>query len=492
MYFCVQKTGNMDKENNNGYRHILKYTSVFGSVQGLNIMAALVRNKFAAVLLGSVGMGFASLLLTWQNFITQTTNLGISFGAVPSLSELYERKDELGLRRQIVVIRTWSLLAAVLGAFLCMVASPLMNMAVASSQNQTLYFALVAPAIAMMAIAGGETAILKATRQLKALAKVQLVATLASVVVSIPLYYLMGVDGVVPVMILMALVTMFATIGYSYRRYPMEISLSRQIYADGRSMVLLGIAFSVAAIVGQVGEIFLRLFLNNYGELSEVGLYNAAYTLTVSYSALVLAAVESDFFPRLSAVCRDRWVAVDVVNRQVEVLVLLLSPMLTALIVLLPLLVPMLYTGQFSSIVPMAQLSAIAMFFKSLSLPVCYLPLANKDSRSFLVLEISYWVYFLALFAVGYMQWGLWGTGVAIVVAHAIEWLMAVAWTYKRYQYRLSSSMMQPVVCQMLLVGLTYLVSVLLSGYYYWIVGCFLMTISIAYSCCLLYRKRKG
>lgn len=478
------------KHDSNGYRHILKYTSVFGSVQGLNIVAGLVRNKFTAVLLGSAGMGFASLLNTWQGFVSQATNLGLSFGGVPSLSELYEQGDEGRLRRQILVIRTWSVLTAVLGTLLCLIASPLMNIAVDASQDYTLYFALVAPAVAMLAITGGETAILKATRRLKALAKIQLVAAIASVLVSLPLYYWLSIDGVVPVIVLMALVTMLATVGYSFRCYPVEIRLSRQVYAEGKGMMTLGLAFALAAIVGQVGEMFLRIFLNNYGELSEVGLYNAAYTLTISYSALVLAAVESDYYPRLSAICHDRRAAVDAVNRQVEVLVLLLSPMLSGLIIFLPLLVPMLYTGQFSAIVPMAQLSAIAMFFKSLSLPVCYLPLANRDSRSYLVLEISYWVYFLLFFVAGYKLWGLWGTGVAIVVAHIVEWLMAMALAHGRYGYRPSSSVARAMLIQVLFVGAAYFVSLSLNGGCYWAVGCLLIVLSAVCSCLLLYRKK--
>lgn len=480
----------MESKSNIGYRHILKYTSIFGSVQGLNILAGLVRNKFTAILLGTTGMGFASLLNTWQSFVTQTSNLGISFGGVPSLSELYEQGDDERLRKRILVVRTWSVMAAILGTLLCLIASPLMNIAIDATQNNTIYFALVAPAIAMLAITGGETAILKATKQLKALAKVQLVAALASVFITIPLYYQFGVDGIVPVMIMMALVTMLATIGYSFRRYPVELRFSRQVYAEGKGMVMLGLAFAVAAIAGQIGEMLLRIFLNNYGQMSEVGLYNAAYTLTISYSALVLAAVESDYFPRLSAICQDRKVAVETVNRQVEVLVLLLSPMLIGLLIFLPFLVPMLYTGQFVSIVPMAQLSVIAMFFKSLSLPVCYLPLANRDSRSYLVLEISYWVYFLGLFVVGYMLWGLWGTGVALVLAHVVEWGMAVVWTRWRYQYRLSAPALRIALLQVLLIGLAYLVTLLLDDYCYWMVGCFLIVASAGYSCWMLYRKR--
>ena len=43
----------MKPTDNNSYRHILKYTGIFGGVQGLNILMGVVRNKIVAVLLDS-------------------------------------------------------------------------------------------------------------------------------------------------------------------------------------------------------------------------------------------------------------------------------------------------------------------------------------------------------------------------------------------------------------------------------------------------------
>ena len=94
------------------YSHILKYTSLFGGVQGLVILIGLVRNKAMALLLGAGGMGFNALLRSMQNFASQCTGLGISFGAVPRLSELYEQNNEERLVYYIKVIRTWSFIAA--------------------------------------------------------------------------------------------------------------------------------------------------------------------------------------------------------------------------------------------------------------------------------------------------------------------------------------------------------------------------------------------
>ena len=51
----------MKKEATGSYSHVLKYTGIFGGVQGLNILISLVRNKIVAELLGPAGMGLSSL-----------------------------------------------------------------------------------------------------------------------------------------------------------------------------------------------------------------------------------------------------------------------------------------------------------------------------------------------------------------------------------------------------------------------------------------------
>ena len=81
----------MKKNGEDSYQHVLKYTGLFGGVQGLIILIGLVRNKAMAVLLGAGGMGFNALMMSVQTFAAQCTNLGLSFGAVPKLSEVYEQ-----------------------------------------------------------------------------------------------------------------------------------------------------------------------------------------------------------------------------------------------------------------------------------------------------------------------------------------------------------------------------------------------------------------
>jgi hypothetical protein len=99
--------------------------------------------------------------------------------------------------------------------------------------------------------------------------------------------------------------------------------------------------------------------------------------------------------------------------------------MLVALLTALPVLVPLLFSKEFQPVVGMAQVAVLAMYFKVLNMPIAYITLARSKSLSFLFLETTYFVVLVVGVMVGFRLWGIWGTGLAIVVAHMAE-LMTV------------------------------------------------------------------
>ena len=477
-----------DKE---GYNHILKYASLFGGVQGLIILIGLVRNKAMAWLLGAGGMGFNALLTSMQNFASQCTNLGISFGAVPRLSALYDRQQEQQLQYNIQVIRLWSLIAAGLGIAFCVVVSPLMNRFTFTWGNHTLHYAVLALAVAMTAITSGEMAILKATRRLAMVAKTQIYTVILTLVSSVPLYYFFGHSGVLPAIVIIAFLTMLVTICYSYSCYPFRFTFRRSMLREGREMIRLGLAFVLAAAIGSATEVAIRAFLNVEGSLDNVGLYNAAYMITITYAGLVFSAMETDYFPRLSGVANDYEATNSLVNKQIEVSLLLLAPMLVGLMTALPILIPLLYTGEFLPVVGMAQVAVLAMYFKVLTMPVAYITLARRLSMSYLLLESFYFVVLMAAIVVGFRLWGLWGTGLAIVVAHLAENIVVTGYATWKYGYRTTSAVWRYAAIQMSIGALAYAVSVLCEGWLYWITEAALTIVSTACSLYILHQKTR-
>ena len=309
----------MSENEKGAYGQMLKYTGIFGGVQGLNVIVSLVRNKLAAVLLGPAGMGLVSLFNSTVAFISQATGFGISMSAVRHISELTESGDEVQRAYYIKVVRAWSILAALLGVLVCVAVGPFLSSNTFAWGNHTRHFILLAPAVGLIALTGGETAILKGTRQLKSLVVVQTFTILATLLLTVPAYYFFGQAGIVPVIVLMALVTYLFTINYSYRLYPLQLWGSKGVLGEGMEMIRLGVAFTLAGIVGAGSEMLIRSWLNLQGDLDAVGLYNAGYMITVTYASMVFSAMESDYFPRLSAVNGDVAATNETVNKQSEV-----------------------------------------------------------------------------------------------------------------------------------------------------------------------------
>jgi len=471
----------MNEQQENSYSHILKYTSLFGGVQGIVIVIGLIRNKAMALLLGAGGMGFNALLMSIQNFASQCTNLGISFAGVPKLSELYER-DDRQLDYYIRVIRLWSMIAAGLGLVFCICISPFVDEMSFSWGNHTLHFAMLGLAVAMAAVAGGELAILKATRRLSSLATIQSCTAVGGVLLSVPLYYFWHHSGVVPAIVMVAALNMVVTTAISHHYHPYLLQFERRMVKDGIDMVKLGVAFVLAAAIGSCAEMLIRSFLSKEGGLNDLGLYNAAFTITITYAGMVFSAMETDFFPRLSAVCQNIEDTNVTVNKQMEVSLLLLSPMLVLLMIFLPVLIPLLFSKEFVPVIGMAQVAVLAMYFKVLTLPVAYITLARRRSLAYLFLESAYFVVFVVAVMFGFKTWGVYGAGIAIVVAHVFDYLLINGFAYWKYGYRRNKKVVRSGFVQVFFGFAAFALTLTVNGIEYWLIGSALVMVSAWYS----------
>ena len=473
----------------NGYKHILQYTGLFGGVQTLNILVGMVRNKLVAMILGPDGMGLISLFNSTLKLMSDSTNFGISISAVKNISEYFDKSDEIKLADTVKLVRSWSLLAGLLGMLLCILLSPLLSKFTFSWNGHTLHFILLSPIVFMMAISSGELAILKGIRKLKNLAFISIYNVLGALITSVPLYYFFREKAIVPSLIIMAFIQMILTIVYSYRTYSLKLMNKFRSLRDGLDMIRLGIAFVLAGVLGSGADFVIRSYMNNVGGIDTVGLFNAGYMLTMTYVGMVFAAMETDYFPRLSGVNQLRFSFNQIVNRQIEVMLLLVSPLLVLFALLLPILLPLLYTGKFLPALGMMQVIMLAMYFRAMCLPVQYIPLAKGDSVSYLLLEAIYDIILVVAVLYSFNRYGLFGAGLGVTFAGVIDTFFTVVYTHWRYNYKLSKEVLRYSSLQIPIGFLTFAVTQSANPLIYWGGGFLLALISAAISLSILRKK---
>jgi len=416
------------------YRQIFKATSLFGGVQVLQILIGIVRVKFVAVLLGTTGVGIMGLLNAPVELIISITGLGIAFSAVRDIAEAHGSGDQKKIAVAIKTLRRWAWFTGLLGAIITLSLAPLLSQWSFGNREYTWAFIWLSVTLLLYAISQGQRAILQGTRRLKDMAKAAVIGSVLGLVISIPLYYWFGIKGIIPAMIITSFTALFLSWYFSRRVKVEKIDLTiKQTYFSGLNMAKLGISMTLAGFVASLSRYILNAFISNINGVDQVGLYNAGWGVVGQYTALIFAAMATDYFPRLSSIQADNVKVKALVRQQAETAILIMTPLLGLLIVAMPLVVRVLYTPAFMPIVMFASLILLGMQFKVVSWSLGYVYLAKGNGRLFLILEIISGMLILGLNLGFYYFFGLNGLGISFILSYIMGMILAYSvlkWKY--------------------------------------------------------------
>jgi O-antigen/teichoic acid export membrane protein len=470
-------------EQRSSYRQIFKATSLFGGVQVFQILIGIVRVKFVAILLGTAGVGIIGLLNAPLDLIIAITGLGISFSAVRDISAADGELDQTMLARAIIILRRWSWVTGMLGAVVTMALAPLLSQWSFGNREYTWAFVWISVTILLGAISHGQTAVLQGTRRLKDLAKASVIGSALGLVTSIPLYYWFGAKGIVPAMIISTVTALFLS-WYFARKVEIEtVEMSyRETFSAGMGMVRLGVSMTIAGFIASLSRYVLNAYISHNGGIEIVGLYNAGWGVVGQYTAVVFAAMATDYFPRLSALHSDNSKVQELVRQQSETAVLILTPLLSLLIVMMPLVIRVLYTKEFLPMLMFTNLTILGIHFKTLSWAMGYIYLAKGDSRLFLTLEIISGVIILGLNLLFYHLYGLNGLGISFIISYMAAVTLSVFVLKKKYQISFPRKLFGRMIITYSFVILSFLTAFITVLTYRYIAGFVVLALATLFS----------
>src|SRR5690554_5504827 len=334
-------------EQKSSYRQIVKATSLFGGVQFFQIVISIIRSKFVAVLLGPAGMGIVGLLTATTGLVAGLTNFGLGTSAVKNISEANVTNDRDRVTTVITVLRRLVWITGILGALVTLIFSPLLSQFTFGNKEYTLAFVWISITLLLNQLSTGELVLLQGLRRLQQLAKANVYGSLLGLIITIPLYYRFGVDGIVPVIIITAYATLFFT--WYFTR---DIEISKQkvsrtttVY-EGKNMLVMGFIISMSGLISLMVAYVIRIFINRTGDVADVGYYTAGFTIINTYVGMVFTAMGTDYYPRLSLVASDNNQCKEHINQQSEIAVLILAPILIGFLVFINWAIILLYSSQ--------------------------------------------------------------------------------------------------------------------------------------------------
>ena len=442
----------------NSYRNILRRITAFGGVQLFNIFVALVRGKFVAMFLGPEGMGISSLFTSSTDTLRQFAGLGLNLSIVKEVSAAKDDADAMGQVMAVAVRLT--VITSLAGAALCFLLSPLLSRWTFGNAGYTLGFMLLSLSVALSVASSCYMALLQGRRCPSARQGFGRRRSVGTCLRGAALllfrrqghcagdYHTVVLDLPVQLYLLQA------------RGYPVARLAGSLKTPLVRRLLSTGAVLMAGALAGTLTGYLINMYVRYSGSVADVGLFQAANSITNQYMGIVFSALALDYFPRLSAAAADRERFDMVVNRQIEIVSLIAVPLVIALVGTAPLLIRLLLTESFMPVVALIKWMGVGILSQALYFPIGYMFIARDNRRLYMWVEVVVGSLLRLGFAVlFYTVAGLTGLGVSFVVTSVVTNVIGYVAVRRAYSFRLTGRNIRRCIVAAAVAGVTFAAS---------------------------------
>lgn len=405
-----------------GHRQILRSSSIIGGSSLLNILVSLVRTKVLAVLLGPSGVGLVGLLLTLMTTVSSVAAMGLGTVGTRQVAEAAGRDDALKLAIVRRALFWATMILAVVGAVAMWLLRELVAERVLADQSLANEVGWLGLGVALTVAAGSQGALLNGMRRIGDMARLSILSGLVSTILGLAALWLWGRNGLI-VFILSAPFSSFVLGHFFVSRLPRphtQITPLPVLMVQWRTLFRLGAAFMLTGLIWNVGHLIVRALVQRELGADELGHFQAAWAISMTYIGFVLQAMGADYYPRLSSSMHDHAAANKMVNEQTEVALLLAGPVILAMLGLAPWVIKLLYTSEFAAAASILRWQLLGDILRVAAWPLGYVILASGDGRRYLLMESFAVSVLVAGIWLGLSTFGLEATGMAFLLMYLV------------------------------------------------------------------------
>ena len=462
----------MTNSNNIGYKSAFKATAIFGGVEIITILVSVFRNKFAAIWIGATGLGIMSLLNSLIQLVHSFSNFGLQSSAVKEIARVKGENNPLKLATTIKSISWWVYVGSLIGVVFIIVLSRILSQTMFDTYDYTVPIILVSSVVLIQALYRQNNAILQGCRRIKDMAKANIIASICSFIAVVPILYFFRVNGITSTIIISAIISFLVT-SFFVRKLNLphaKISTKEKVHI-GLPIVKLGIMMAISSVSAYIMNFITKIAITNWGEIADVGLYQAGWALNGHYLGLVFTAMSKDYFPRISQVASDDFALKKMLNEQAEIAVLILAPLISGMILFMPWCIRLLYSSEFLAIVNMASLLMVGSLIKAGSWAISYLFLAKGDGKTFMINELLSTSLGLPMYLIGYHIWGLIGIGYAFIANYLVYFILVCLVSKTKYDIYYISDFWKIFILLTISVSALYLCTLYAPKFVVWILA---------------------
>lgn len=408
----------------------LRATAMLGTSSVITILVGLISAKGWAVLLGASGLGLMGLFQGIVGLGALIAGIGIGPGLVRAGAAAIARDD---LSAVTALRRAATLLAMITGlaiTFVFIVFREELSRIVLGTPGHGQEVALLSIAVLLTLAASVQASTLNAYHRVSAMAKLGVLNSVISTGIGLAIVTVAGDSDLVVAVAIIAMVSVtWATSRYFLVKEigPPQAPASMQaVVGEARALLRFGGPYTASQLVGTGVQIALPILVLHVLSQDAVGFQRAAMAVSVVYIGFLLNAMAQDYYPRVSAASHDSNRLHELANEQHRLILMLGAPVVVGMMALAPILVPLMYTGEFRPAVGILEWQLMADVFKLSSWTISFVILARAGSVPYFVIESIGGVSLLLGTLLGMHWFETDGIGIGFLISFFLYWAITL------------------------------------------------------------------
>lgn len=295
----------------NNFKELTKNTSILGAARIVEFVVGLLKIKLCAILLGVTGIGVFNQLTFLSNKMSEFTLLSTSEALVKQLAGTTEANNSTDL--VLSALKSYAILLCFFMLFALVILYLL-------SENITLYvfgdakyfqaFMVALASLPLLVVNSVPYSILRAFKNMKAIAKARVWITLINILHTLPLIYLFSLQGAVFSIFLSHLVGLIVNYMYAKKLYFKKFSISlKEIYKAKleisyvRELVKFsGFGLSIGLYV-IFSEFICRSIVVSQLGIEAIGLYSPVIMWSSLFTSILITSLSTQLY---SSLCQSK------------------------------------------------------------------------------------------------------------------------------------------------------------------------------------------
>ncbi|MGR5116740.1 O-antigen translocase [Photobacterium damselae] len=420
----------------NSKKQILKSSSIIGGASVITIVISLIKVKVLAVLLGPTGVGLMGMLLSLLGLASTVFSLGLGTIGVREVAINRDNPEKINQVRKALFLA--NILLGLFAVIVITLNRKFLSHWLFDNAEQQWAVCFVGIAVFVSLIGGAQGAVLQGFRKINEQAKIKIIGAILSTVIGLGLIGWLGEEGITGFVISVPIIG--CLLGFYYTRQLPKMSSVKlswsQLWPLWKSMATLGFVYMLSGFMGEGTKLLVREVLNRELDLTSVGYFQAAWSISMTYIGFVLGAMAADYYPRLTESIHNKEQAHRLVNQQTEIALVFAAPILFGMLSFAPVVIHLLYSGKFTPAIEILRWQVMGDVLKIIAWPLGFIVLSLGKGKLFFVLEMSWNASYLLLVYFGIRYYNVEITGYAFVFAYLFYLIVTYISVLKVFNFR--------------------------------------------------------